>query len=248
MKTMMTTRRARDHSRRPASRSGVTAIALGMLALLCFAAIPARAETILITLAGAPVANGPNWDWTYNVELTGFSSLNSGDTSDPIGPPIFTDVWFPDFGEIYDFAGMVGTPTFAANTGGTGLVNADFSVTTPNQDAAAETAIFGGGSGEVLDDQAGPNANNIKLSFVRAAAYTNNAATTILLGQLTATSTFRFSTTDTYIGTDTKPNGMSGKNSSTVEVPVVPTPQTVWGGLALFSVMGLVKARRLVGV
>jgi len=247
MKTMMTTRRPRDRSRRPASRLGAAAIALGLLAL-SFAATSVRAETILITLAGAPVANGPNWDWTYNVQLTGFSSLNSGDTSG-VGPPPFVDVWFPDFGEIYDFAGMVGTPTFSAASGaGTAnLANADFSVSTPNQDGLAEAAIFGGGSGEVLDDQAGPNANNIKLSFVRVAPYTNPGATTVLLGQLTATSAFRFSTVDTYIGTDTKPNGMSGKNSSTVEVPVVPTPKTVWGGLALFSVMGLVRARRLAG-
>lgn len=239
MKTMMTTRRARDPTQRPASRLGVVSIVLGLLAL-SFATTPVRAESILITVAGAPVANGPHWDWTYNVELTGYSSLSSGSSG-------LSDVWFPDFGEIYDFAGLVGTPNFAANPL-LGLVNADFSVTTPNQDTAAETAIFGASSSEIADDASGPNADNIKLSFVRAAPYTNASASTVLLGQLTATSVFKGSTTDTYIGTDTEPNGMPGKNSATAEVPVVPTPQAVSIGLALFSVMGLVKARRLVGV
>jgi hypothetical protein len=221
-------------------------MAMGLFAL-CLAAVPARGESIFIELAGV-AANGPNWDWSYTVKLTNNNSLNSGSSD-------LSDVWFPDFAEIYDFAGLVGTPVFNANAG-LGLNNADFLVTTPNQDFAAEQAIFWPGfpvgptPSEVTDDQGGANANNIKLSFVRLAPYTNSSGGEQTLGTLVATSTQKFvpNRFDTYIATDTKPSGVSGKNSGTVEVPVVPTPRTVWGGLALFSVMGLVRARRLVGV
>jgi hypothetical protein len=214
-------------------------IALGFMAL-SFLPAPARAESILITLAGAPVANGPNWDWTYNIVLTGFSSLNSG-LSLP-GP----DAWAPDFGEIYDFAGyQAGTLSFTAVAAG--LANGDFTLSTPLFDTVAETAIFGPATGEVLDDHLG--ITNLKFEFNNAVAFTNTNAADLLLGTLKATSSFGAPAgLDTYIGTDTKPGGQSGKNSATVQVPVVPTPQTVWGGLVLFSVMGLVKARRLVGV
>jgi len=209
------------------------------MALSLISTPSARAESILISLAGAPVANGPNWDWTYNIELTGFSQLYSGASS--IAPP---DVWAPDFGEIYDFGGYVGGASFTAVAAG--LASGDFTVSTPLSDTAAETAIFGLGSGEVLDDNAGTT--NLKLEFNRATPFMNGSASTILLGTLKATSSTNFQRFDTYIGTDTKPSGTSGKNSATVQVPTVPTPQTVWGGLALFSIVGLVKARRLVGV
>jgi hypothetical protein len=218
------------------SRFGVALIALGALAL---AIMPTsvRAESILISLAGPPVANGSNWDWSYTVKLTEFSSLNSG-LSAP-GP----DSWAPDFGEIYDFGSYVaGSASFTATAAG--LVNADFSVTTPLADTAAETAIFGPATAEVTDDNVG--IENLKLSFVRVAPYTNAGPGDVILGTLTATSRTNVSRFDTYIGTDTKPGGQSGKNSATVAVPVVPTPKTVWAGLALFSVMGLSKARRLV--
>jgi hypothetical protein len=216
----------------------VAIIAMGMLALSLVPASSARADSILITLAGAPVANGPNWDWTYNVSLTGFSQLWSG-LSLP-GP----DVWAPDFAEVYDFGGYVGGISFTAVAAG--LVNADFTVSTPAIDTAAEAAVFGPLSGEVLADDAGTT--NLKLEFNRALPYTNAGATDILLGTLTATSSNNFLTVGDYISTDTKSDGASGKHSASVQVPTVPTPQTVWGGMALFGLVGLVKARRLVGV
>jgi hypothetical protein len=249
MKTMMTSKRPRDRSRwGAASGLGVVAIALGLLALGIFTT-PSHADSILIQLTGPPVPSGGNWQYTYSVSLTGFSSLNSGSTGGG-------DVWFPDFAEIYDFAGLVGLPTFNATA--VGLASGDFTVTTPNQDLLAEEGIFGSGNtagvvdvgdpAEVKTDQTGANADNIKLSFTRVLPFTNVLATTLPLGTLTAVSKFKVTTLDTYISTDTMPNGFSGKHSDPVEVPVVPTPQTVVGGLALFAVMGLVKVGRLVGV
>jgi hypothetical protein len=162
-----------------------------------------------------------------------------------------TDVWAPDFGEVYDFGPFkAGSVSFTAN-GGAGLVNADFVTTTPLSDAAAETAIFwpgmaGPAPSEVTEDSA--TQANLKVEYNNAVPFVNPGPGSVLLGVLKAQSGQFLTRFDTYIGTDTKPGGLSGKNSASVQVPVVPTPQTVWGGMALLSVMGLVKARRLVGV
>jgi hypothetical protein len=222
-------------------------LALGVLALSLLVT-PAGANTLTVELVGgAPVFNigTGNYDWTYTIELSAMTSLNMGPTVDP-GPPPILDLWSPDFVEIYDFAGLVGLPSFTAVAAG--FANTDFLPSTPNQDTLAETAIFGALSGEVLTDQGGPNNNNIKLSFNNATPFTNSGSSKILLGTLKASSKYGGKRTDTYIGTDTKSGGAPGRNSDSVSVPVVPTPQTVWGGLALFSVMGLAKARRFVGV
>jgi len=240
------TRRARDRSARRRSLP-----ILGILIVASFATV-SRAESILISLqnVSAPVAG--KYTWTYKVELTDDNALYKGQTGDE------TAFQAPDFAELYDFAGYVnGSIKFSSvGVGGpVGLLgSSDFSLSTPLSDHPAETAMFGAASTENTSDLA--NRYNLKMSYNDVANFYNLSGSSVTLGYLSAKSIYTQDANTTkhrYIGADTTSDGATGKNSATVfaatgPIAIVPTPQTVWGGLALLSVMGMVKGRRLMGL
>lgn len=237
---ILTNRRARDSSAR-----GVLPL-LTMLVLVLLAVPQARAESIILSLVGAPVSDGGGYyDWKYSVTLTSQSSLYKADqTSGSI-----TDLWFPDFVELYDFAGYkAGSLTWTANGAlpvSQQIAASSWSLTAPMQDHVAEAAVFGAGSSEVTDDSSA--VTNLKAAWDNNTAYKNLTNFDRLLGWITAKSLYNRIGLDTYMATDTKSTGASGKNSDAAPVPVVPSPETVWGGLALISMLGVIKGRRLMG-
>src|SRR4051794_12631020 len=152
----------------------------------------ARSESILFELDSV-APSGPNWEWKYKVELTGLSELWKGPSSG-------SDVYTPDFIDLFDFGPTVGTPTFTASAGG--FANGDFGVSQPLDDYVATTAIFGYGASELLDDDA--SVANIRLTFDNNTPFANPTNNTLTLGTLSAISANDTLVFDTYIATDTK--------------------------------------------
>jgi len=198
--------------------------AIAVALLICLSGV-ARANTIILTLAGAPTPTGPNYTWTYNVELTN-GTVNPADLS-------MLSIW--------DFDGLVGLPTFTP-----AFVGPSFLMSTPLTDPV-ETALFF--SAFTAGDD--PGMLNIRGDYT-GAVITNPTGTPLLLGTVSAVSIYKTFTFDRYISRDT---GLSGTDPGTfttqIQVPrgggfeFAPLPSTAGLGLVLLGGLGFGRVRRL---
>jgi hypothetical protein len=232
-------------SRRARDRSFSRRLPMMILALVVvtFTTAQVQANTISITSfnVSGPVLG--EYTWSYTIQLSSLSSLSAGSSGGG-------DLVFPDMLEIFDFGSYVpGSINWAPNGGNPQFnFNAVDSIFT---DHAVENILFPSG---VPAGQDGAT-RNLKINY-SGAGFVNNGVNAVTLGVLSAKSTSNTQVVDFYISTDTTPLGLTGTNFSGVFVPaaaspvaVLPTPHAVTGGLALFGLLLVPKARRrLLGV
>jgi hypothetical protein len=221
--------------RRPRDRSfgrRLPTVILAMLAVLTAAQAQGNTISISNISVTGPVAG--QYTWSYTLQLTSLSALSSVSTG-------AGDV-FPDMLEIFDFGNYVPGSINWAPQGG----NPQFAFTAVDsifQDHAVENLLFPSGVPASLDNAA---IRNLKVNY-SGPGYVNVSAGLVTLGVLSAKSTSNVQVADGYISTDTGPGGFTGTNFSGVLVPqaqVVPTPHAITGGLALFGLLLVPKARR----
>lgn len=128
--------------------------AVGCLWLVGADAQMARASPIVVSLVGAPINNGNGtFTWTYSASIAANERIQEGPNSDTPSRP--------DFFTIYDFLGLVGTPTAPAGwvvtVQNTGITPANASP--PNGDNPAlpnVTFTYGDGAPPLLPNILGP--------------------------------------------------------------------------------------------
>src|SRR6478672_1467692 len=125
----------------------------------------APAGSLVITSLGSTTAAGPT-TYSYQLSLEPHSALFKGDSTPPVG----SDLWSPDFGQIFDFAGYkLGSITFTPNAT-SGLVDGDLAASTPLKDSGPEALSF---FAPVAGDDT-VSLVNLKLDFNRDDPLINN--------------------------------------------------------------------------
>jgi hypothetical protein len=200
---------------------------------LCFFLSPGQIRAdLLITLSGT-APSGANTAYTYNVFLApGFELDKNGSKGNTSTGNLFT---------LYDFVGLVGSPTVSGALHGNGFtaVTTPFTGSTPSQTAPT-------------DD---PTIKNITLKYTKNTETSNPASgMNLFLGQFTAISTFGPSSgaNITYAAATQKnlPGSLEDEllanNVSQVVGPtIVPEPATLLAAsLALPMLGGLYLRRR----
>jgi len=195
---------------------------IAVMLISCLSATAARANTIILTLAGAPTATFGGFLWTYNVELT-------NGTVDPAADNMFS---------IWDFDGLVTGPTFSPSA-----LGANFTMTTPLTDPE-EATTFSVVSGD--DDTGMINIRGQYSGLLKS----NGTGTPLLLGTVSAVSTVKTFVIDRYISLDTGIGGGVGIFTTQIAVPrlggseFTPLPSTAGLGLVLLGGLGFGRARR----
>lgn len=221
--------------------------ALAGLGLLT-AASPTRADSIQLTISAASpteILVGPNtgdYLWTYTVGLTGSASemnsiLNatqsaSANTALKSGQPAEPTV--ADFFTMYDVYGLV-----PGSVTSTGLVNTSFTLTTPNTSPASYHQT-------VTDSTSLPN---IVFTYT-GSVQLNGGSTGLALGTFSFVSKSGNTGSSQYVGEDHNSTNLAlhldsvEGNFGNVAAPAAPAPASLWGGLALFGLVGGFGLRR----
>jgi hypothetical protein len=142
---------------------------LGTILMVGISLVPGQVQADLLITLSSTAPSGSNTAYTYNVFLApGFELDKTGFKGNASTGSVFT---------LYDFVGLVGTPTVSAALSGNGFtaVTTPFTGTTPSQTAPTDSATIG----------------NISIKYTKSTE-TNNPANgmNLFLGQFTAVSTF----------------------------------------------------------
>lgn len=176
----------------------------------------ARANTITLDLVSAPAPVAGGFQYTYSVQESNLSTIVPGSQ--------FT---------IFDVFGLVGVPVYTPIAG------------TPNFTISVANAgpSYGEEAGPIADNPAVPN-----VTGTSTGTFTQPAFGPTQIGTLTLVSTSNVVTGKTTGSFDIATNGQPVNNQATTAGPgapgVVPLPAAVWGGIALFGLMG---GRRMLG-
>jgi hypothetical protein len=196
-------------------------LALGFLA--GFEPSSARAD-ILITLFGAPTKSGSDWTYTYNVFLNPGSELVSPSTAMSKKGGQNT----PDLFTVYDFVGLVGTPTIIPSPPAPVPALSATGFSSPTIHLVGITPIFTAPTDDPLVD-------NFTFEYTSKTATKNPASgMNLYLGQFSAVSTFGpSSTANIYYAAATQKdvpgptNGELANNVSLLVGPVIAEPPSL---------------------
>lgn len=202
--------------------------ALGGIGMLC--ASQARADTLQVTFAGATLV-GSNVTYHYAAHLTPGSKIQDypGDEHDVVA--------------IYDFEGLVGTPSFTGVAPG-----AAYTFTSSADGATTEVPVPNTGPGALLG-AADLALDDIRFSYT-GATIINVLPVNLLVGFFNVTSQYGTATNDTYYSTDTIPTGFEGHFGNVLvarsggDTSVLPLPTAAMGGVGLMGLLGGIRRRR----
>jgi len=215
---------------------------VGALALAGLSAMPARANTIILSLSGGtttpgvPIGVTPTFVYTYNVLLTTNTSFVNN-----VQPSQFT---------LYDFGGYVsGTSSFSAAPALSGV--GDNFVLVPGLlfDFTLTGPTYGANPAPGADS---PLLANITYKLTGPGTVTNTG-TDVLLGTLSLTSIKPLKTTfplpvyvvDADSGTFNGPNFTQGPDQTAPGPDLVaPLPTSAVAGLGLFGLLGFGRRRK----
>lgn len=188
----------------------------------------ASAHSILVAFNSA-TPSGSNWTYTYSITLAGGTGSNANTLSSG------------DYAVLYDFQGLVGTPTFTGpDAGDFGGVNVEATTPFPIAQGAGQTDS--------------PAISNIEFTYTSGTNLNGNPVTgaSIFLGTLTAVSKYGPSAGSSlyYAAQDHQTSGFSVQGNSGFDVgpTAVPAANAGFGGAAILLGLGafsLVKSRRV---
>jgi len=229
----------------PGFRMGPLRLMLGaMVVIASVMTSSAKAESVEVRLASVTPL-GPNWQWTYRVELTPGNFVSNNPAGDALG--------------MFDVDGYVtGSASFApvaalgtyllAGEGDASLFYDDGNPLTPPQppglyETGSPNPFLNGAADLALTDfwldYTGPNTPN-------------PGGLNLLLGFLTFTSTINTGVIDLAYTTDTQTGSSPPGTGRFQEVltpriggdVLAPTPVASMGGAALFGIVGAMRIRR----